>query len=50
MLTPWWRHCGLQGEAIDEQVDKWVRYGTIEPSTGEYIKAVRANPGWCVAD
>ena len=34
----------LTGRALQQQVDKWVAYGTIEPSAGEAIKRVAANP------
>ena len=36
----------LTGAALEKQVDKWVSYGTIEPSAGEAIKRVSNNPGW----
>jgi hypothetical protein len=36
----------LSGKALKDQVDKWVEYGTIEPSAGEAIKGCVDNPGW----
>uniref|UniRef100_A0A7S2SAM4 very-long-chain (3R)-3-hydroxyacyl-CoA dehydratase n=1 Tax=Eucampia antarctica TaxID=49252 RepID=A0A7S2SAM4_9STRA len=36
----------LSGDALKQQVDKWVEYGTIEPSAGEAIKGCVDNPGW----
>lgn len=38
----------LTGEKLKEQVDKWVKYGSIEKSCGDAIKAVADNEGeWC---
>jgi len=36
----------LSGQALKDQVDKWVQYGTIEPSAGDAIKSCVDNPGW----
>ena len=36
----------LSGDALKAQVDKWVEYGTIEPSAGEAIKGCVDNQGW----
>jgi len=37
----------LKGEALKNQVKKWVDYGTIEPSAGEAIIGCVDNPKWC---
>lgn len=37
----------LKGDALKEQVKKWVDYGTIEPSAGEAIIGCVDNPKWC---
>lgn len=37
----------LEGEALKNQVKKWVDYGTIEPSAGEAIIGCVDNPDWC---
>jgi len=37
----------LKGEALKNQVKKWVDYGTIEPSAGEAIIGCVDNPNWC---
>jgi hypothetical protein len=36
----------LSGQALKDQVKKWVEYGTIEPSAGEAINKCVDNPGW----
>ena len=36
----------LTGKALEDQVDKWVSYGTIEPSAGAAIKDVSQNREW----
>jgi hypothetical protein len=36
----------LSGQALKDQVQKWVDYGTIEPSAGDAINACVDNPGW----
>ena len=36
----------LSGDSLKAQVDKWVEYGTIEPSAGEAIKGCVDNQGW----
>ena len=36
----------LSGQALKDQVQKWVDYGTIEPSAGEAIQKCVDNPGW----
>jgi hypothetical protein len=36
----------LSGQALKDQVQKWVEYGTIEPSAGEAIVGCVDNPGW----
>jgi hypothetical protein len=36
----------LYGEELIKQVDKWVSYGTIEPSCGDAIKKCVENPKW----
>ncbi|CAM9334131.1 unnamed protein product, partial [Sphacelaria rigidula] len=36
----------LTGQKLLDQVDKWVSYGTIEPSAGEAIKDASMNAGW----
>lgn len=36
----------LSGQALKDQVQKWVDYGTIEPSAGEAIIKCVDNPGW----
>lgn len=36
----------LTGAALQDQVDKWVSYGTIEPSAGEAIKDASQNGKW----
>lgn len=36
----------LEGEALQRQVERWVAYGTIEPSAGEAILAVMRNSEW----
>jgi Protein tyrosine phosphatase-like protein, PTPLA len=36
----------LSGQALKDQVQKWVEYGTIEPSAGEAIQKCVDNPGW----
>jgi hypothetical protein len=36
----------LSGQALKDQVQKWVDYGTIEPSAGEAIVGCVDNPGW----
>lgn len=36
----------LSGDALKEQVDKWVSYGTIESSAGEAIKNCVDKPGY----
>jgi hypothetical protein len=37
----------LKGQALKDQVKKWVDYGTIEPSAGEAIVGCVDNPNWC---
>ena len=37
----------LKGQALKEQVKKWVDYGTIEPTAGEAIIGCVDNPKWC---
>ena len=37
----------LKGDALKNQVKKWVDYGTIEPSAGEAIIGCVDNPDWC---
>jgi hypothetical protein len=37
----------LKGQALKDQVKKWVDYGTIEPSAGEAIIGCVDNPKWC---
>lgn len=37
----------LKGDALKEQVKKWVDYGTIEASAGEAIIGCVDNPNWC---
>mmetsp|Transcript_17654 Transcript_17654/g.32501 ORF Transcript_17654/g.32501 Transcript_17654/m.32501 type:complete len:737 (+) Transcript_17654:103-2313(+) len=36
----------LTGDALKEQLDLWVKRGTIEPSAAEAIKTVIDNPKW----
>lgn len=36
----------LKGQALKDQVKKWVDYGTIEPSAGEAIIGCVDNPSW----
>jgi len=36
----------LKGQPLKDQVDKWVAYGTIEPSAGEAIKNCVDRPGY----
>lgn len=36
----------LTGKALENQVDEWVSYGTIEPSAGEAIKDVSKKGKW----
>uniref|UniRef100_A0A7S1YXL8 very-long-chain (3R)-3-hydroxyacyl-CoA dehydratase n=1 Tax=Trieres chinensis TaxID=1514140 RepID=A0A7S1YXL8_TRICV len=36
----------ISGQALKDQVKKWVDYGTIEPSAGDAICACVDNPGW----
>jgi hypothetical protein len=36
----------LSGQALKNQITKWVDYGTIEPSAGEAMKKCVDNPGW----
>lgn len=36
----------LSGKDLEAQVDKWVSYGTIEPSAGEAIKDASKNEQW----
>jgi hypothetical protein len=36
----------LSGDALREQVNKWVEYGTIEPSAGEGILKCADSPDW----
>lgn len=36
----------LTGKALEDQVDKWVSYGTIEPSAGAAIKDVSQKGEW----
>ena len=36
----------LSGQALKDQVQKWVDYGTIEPSAGEAIVNCVDNPAW----
>jgi len=36
----------LSGDSLKAQVDKWVSYGTIEPSAGDAIKGCVDNPQW----
>jgi hypothetical protein len=36
----------LSGQALKDQVKKWVDYGTIEPSAGEAIVKCVDNPEW----
>lgn len=36
----------LTGKALEDQVDKWVSYGTIEPSAGKAIKDVSQKGEW----
>lgn len=36
----------LTGKALEDQVEKWVSYGTIEPSAGAAIKDVSQNGEW----
>jgi len=36
----------LKGQALIDQVNKWVDYGTIEADCGEAIKEVVKNPQW----
>jgi len=40
----------LEGQALIDQVNKWVKYGTIEPSAGEAIINVVNNPEWVNVD
>ncbi|KAL3935076.1 MAG: hypothetical protein SGARI_003121, partial [Bacillariaceae sp.] len=37
----------LKGQALKDQVKKWVDYGTIEASAGEAIIGCVDNPKWC---
>ena len=36
----------LTGKALEDQVDEWVSYGTIEPSAGAAIKDVSQKGEW----
>eukprot|EP00550_Attheya_septentrionalis_P012864 CAMPEP_0198301456 /NCGR_PEP_ID=MMETSP1449-20131203/51650_1 /TAXON_ID=420275 /ORGANISM="Attheya septentrionalis, Strain CCMP2084" /LENGTH=752 /DNA_ID=CAMNT_0044003539 /DNA_START=26 /DNA_END=2284 /DNA_ORIENTATION=+ len=36
----------LSGQALKDQVQKWVDYGTIEPTAGSAIQNCVDNPGW----
>lgn len=36
----------LEGDELRRQVQKWVEYGTIEPSAGKAIEAVIDHPEW----
>ena len=36
----------ISGNELKAQVQKWVEYGTIEPSAGDAIIACVDNPGW----
>merc|ERR1719223_1962423 len=36
----------LSGQALKDQVDKWVDYGTIESTAGDAIKKCVDNPGY----
>ena len=36
----------ISGQELKDQVDKWVSYGTIEPSAGDAIKKCVDNPEW----
>merc|ERR1719491_2889421 len=36
----------LEGQALIDQINKWVKYGTIEPSAGEAIINVVKHPEW----
>lgn len=36
----------LTGKALEEQVNKWVSYGTIEPSAGQAIKDASSKGAW----
>lgn len=36
----------LRGKELEDQVDKWVSYGTIEPSAGDAIKDASQKGQW----
>jgi hypothetical protein len=36
----------LEGKALFDQLDRWVAYGSIEPSAADAIKAVADHPEW----
>ena len=36
----------LSGQALKDQIQKWVDYGTIEPSAGDAMKKCVDNPAW----
>jgi hypothetical protein len=36
----------LVGDELHDQLDTWVRAGSIEPSAAEAVRTVMANPGW----
>jgi hypothetical protein len=40
----------LRGDAIRRQVDSWVERGVVEPTLGEAVGAVVANPDWLRLD
>uniref|UniRef100_A0A6U2CT40 very-long-chain (3R)-3-hydroxyacyl-CoA dehydratase n=1 Tax=Hemiselmis andersenii TaxID=464988 RepID=A0A6U2CT40_HEMAN len=40
------KYTELKGQALIEQIDRWVSWGTIEPDCGEAIKDVVKNPLW----
>ena len=37
----------LKGQALKDQIQQWVSYGTIEPSCGNAMIQVVDNPQWC---
>jgi hypothetical protein len=36
----------LRGDALHDQLDRWVDTGTLEPSFAEAVRQVMANPDW----
>jgi Protein tyrosine phosphatase-like protein, PTPLA len=46
MLQVPYKGQNLSGNALKEQVDRWVSYGTIEPSAGDAIKKAVDHPEW----